>query len=272
MSNFPSIEELDSGRMTATKVEDADDGHDLLDSAQDNFLAREQAVLGDDADFFQSGGTTSSPPAQGEASFFDGGNGTVFIVCIRWRSDEEVHEFESSFPALETSVHFSACPLMLTIEWLSEYSIPYASDVCAERRTWSYQVYTSTSPSDDRQWREERNLQIQRREEISQKKKQEVIEQAKQAIDDFYDNYNNQKEKAIAQTRYIINSNPIWCGRKEESEYLASRDETSGGTAWERIAKYVDISEKSGAGTGPTRYRELLLSLKNDTNAPSAEA
>ena len=64
--------------MTATKVEDADDSHDLLDSAQDNFLAREQAVLGDDADFFQSGGTTSSPPAQGEASFFDGGHGTFF--------------------------------------------------------------------------------------------------------------------------------------------------------------------------------------------------
>jgi hypothetical protein len=44
-------------------------------------------------------------------------------------------------------------------------------------------------------------LQIQRREEISQKKKQEIIEQAKQAIDDFYENYNVQKEKAIAQTR-----------------------------------------------------------------------
>jgi hypothetical protein len=82
MSNFPSIEEFDSGRMTATKVEDAEDSHDLLDSAQDNFLAREQAVLGDDADFFQSGGTTSSPPAQGEASFFDGGHGTVFTICI----------------------------------------------------------------------------------------------------------------------------------------------------------------------------------------------
>jgi hypothetical protein len=56
---------------------------------------------------------------------------------------------------------------------------------------------------DIRQWREERNLQIQRREEISHKKKQEVIEQAKQAIDDFYENYNNTKEKAIAQTRYV---------------------------------------------------------------------
>jgi hypothetical protein len=47
-------------------------------------------------------------------------------------------------------------------------------------------------------------LQIQRREEISQRKKQEIIEQAKQAIDDFYENYNNQKEKAIAQTRYLL--------------------------------------------------------------------
>jgi hypothetical protein len=60
--------------------------------------------------------------------------------------------------------------------------------------------------------------------------------------------------------------------RKEESEYLAARDDSSGGTAWERIAKYVDISEKSTAGSGPTRYRELLLSLKSDSNAPGAEA
>ena len=53
-----------------------------------------------------------------------------------------------------------------------------------------------------RQWREERDLQIQRREEIAQKKKQETVQEAQKAIDDFYENYNNQKEKAIAQTRY----------------------------------------------------------------------
>jgi hypothetical protein len=53
---------------------------------------------------------------------------------------------------------------------------------------------------------------------------------------------------------------------------LAARDDEGGGTAWERIAKYVDISDKNSAGSGPTRYRELLLSLKNDENAPSAQA
>lgn len=60
--------------------------------------------------------------------------------------------------------------------------------------------------------------------------------------------------------------------RKEEEEFIAARDESAGGTAWERIANYVDISEKSTAGGGPTRYRELLLSLKSDANAPSTEA
>ena len=53
---------------------------------------------------------------------------------------------------------------------------------------------------------------------------------------------------------------------------MAARDEEGGGTTWERIAKYVDISDKNSAGSGPTRYRELLLSLKNDGNAPSAQA
>jgi Clathrin light chain len=60
--------------------------------------------------------------------------------------------------------------------------------------------------------------------------------------------------------------------RNEEQEFLAARDNEGGGTAWERIAKYVDISDKNSAGSGPTRYRELLLSLKNDANAPSSQA
>lgn len=54
--------------MTATRVEDEDENAgDLLDSAESNFLAREQAVLGDDAQFFQS-----ASPAQGEDAFFGG--------------------------------------------------------------------------------------------------------------------------------------------------------------------------------------------------------
>jgi hypothetical protein len=75
MSNFPSIEEFDRGQIHAAKLEDGDDSGDLLNSAQDDFLAREQAVLGNDAEFFQSAANTSASPNQGQASFFGGEQG-----------------------------------------------------------------------------------------------------------------------------------------------------------------------------------------------------
>jgi len=76
MSNFPSIEEFDGGQVTATRPEDGDDDNgDLLDSAQDDFLAREQAILGDDADFFQSSARNTASPPSGEAAFFGGNQG-----------------------------------------------------------------------------------------------------------------------------------------------------------------------------------------------------
>ena len=75
MSNFPSIEEFDSGQVTATRLEDGkEDDMDFLDSAQNDFLAREQAILGDDAGFFQS---TDIPSQQ--AAFFGGSQGTHLL-------------------------------------------------------------------------------------------------------------------------------------------------------------------------------------------------
>jgi hypothetical protein len=117
MSNFPSIEEFDSGQVTATKLEDASDDMDLFHSAQDDFLAREQAVLGDDAQFFQY-----PPPAPGEAAFFAGDNQgplpplPISPFKVSDVSDEDVHEFETSFPPIGSTVlsnlHF--CGLGLT--------------------------------------------------------------------------------------------------------------------------------------------------------------
>lgn len=87
MSNFPSIEEFDGGQIHATKLEDGGDSGDLLDSAQDDFLAREQAVLGDDAEFFQSARNTSSSPNQGQAAFFGGEQGlrSLFSWWLKFR-------------------------------------------------------------------------------------------------------------------------------------------------------------------------------------------
>jgi len=114
-----------------------------------------------------------------------------------------------------------------------------------------------------KEWRARRDAQRAHRDETSTETKAETIKEAQQAIDDFYDNYNDKKEKNIAQTR------------REAEEFLNSRDDTTaGGTSWERIAKLVDLSGKGmkggATGTGKERFRELLLSLRKDENAPGA--
>ena len=98
---------------------------------------------------------------------------------------------------------------------------------------------------------------------MSAEKRERTIVEAQQNIDDFYENYNNKREKGISQTR------------KEAEDFLASRDDTtSGGTSWERIAKMVDLSGKGSgggaSGTGKAKFRELLVSLRKDEKAPGA--
>lgn len=47
-----------------------------------------------------------------------------------------------------------------------------------------------------------------------------------------------------------------------------------GGTSWERIGKLVDVSGKGlkggASGSGKERFREMLLDLKKDQDAPGA--
>lgn len=63
--------------------------------------------------------------------------------------------------------------------------------------------------------------------------------------------------------------------RKEAEEFLAKREDTAvGGTAWDRIAKLIDLSGKGakggGSGSGKERFRTLLTDLKKDEKAPGA--
>ena len=60
---------------------------------------------------------------------------------------------------------------------------------------------------------------------------------------------------------------------KDAEEFLKNReDTTAGGTSWERIAKLVDLSGKGqtggGDGSSKKKFRDLLVSLKSDKNAP----
>lgn len=161
-------------------------------------------------------------------------------------------EFEASFPAVDTANEGVAPGGTITGS-----QVPY-------RAPESSAYEQEEEPEVVREWRERRDLQIQHRDEVSANKKAETVKAAQQNIDEFYENYNNKREKQIAQTR------------KEAEEFLKNReDTTSGGTSWERIAKLVDLSGKGSGGgapgTGKAKMRELLIGLRKDENAPGAK-
>ena len=60
--------------------------------------------------------------------------------------------------------------------------------------------------------------------------------------------------------------------RQEEQEYRNSRENTTaGGSAWERICKLAEVSEKTKPLTQETaRFRDLLVNLKDDQKAPGS--
>ncbi|KAI2602436.1 clathrin light chain [Hypoxylon sp. NC1633] len=227
---FPSLDDFDSGAQTDIK--------DVGSPSADDFLARERALLGDDATQFTTGNESAALADPSSDDLLGGGAESV--------------QFESQFPEISTSNEQVAPGGAITGP-----SVSYNSG-------YSAYVEQEEEPEVIKQWREKRDAANAKRAEQFAAQKAETIKEAQQNIDDFYENYNTKKEKTIAQTR------------KEAEQFLASRDDTtSGGTSWERISKLVDVSgkgQKGGAhGSGKERFRELLMSLRKDEKAPGAE-
>ncbi|KAI1391312.1 clathrin light chain [Hypoxylon trugodes] len=227
---FPSLDDFDSGAQTGIQ--------EVGSPSADDFLARERALLGDDATQFTTGNESAALADPSSDDLLGSGG--------------ESTQFESQFPDISTSNEQVAPGGTITGP-----SVSYNS---------GFNAYAEEEeePEVIKQWREKRDADNAKRAEQFAAQKAETIKEAQQNIDDFYENYNTKKEKTIAQTR------------KDAEQFLASRDDTtSGGTSWERISKLVDVSgkgQKGGAsGSGKERFRELLMSLRKDEKAPGAE-
>ncbi|KAG8158767.1 hypothetical protein KVR01_011210 [Diaporthe batatas] len=226
---FPSLDDFDSG--VQTDVQDPS-----VDPSADDFLAREKAILGDDADKF--------------ASVEDG---DAFDDDLLGGGGGETAQFEQQFPDLSGSNEAVAPGGNITS---TGPSVSYNSGFAAYAEE-------EEEPEVVKEWREKRDAGNAKRAEQFARQREETIAEAQRNIDDFYENYNNKKEKQIAATR------------KDAEQFLASReDTTSGGTSWERVAKIVDVSGKGAkggaSGSGKERFRELLMSLRKDEKAPGA--
>ncbi|KAL9039274.1 MAG: hypothetical protein Q9214_004943, partial [Letrouitia sp. 1 TL-2023] len=88
---FPSLEEFGDGQ---TEPRPANGDID----AQDDFLSRERALLGDDAAQFASP-HDNAPTVEDDNDDLLGGDGNYDMPAA---GNEEVTEFESSFPAVDT--------------------------------------------------------------------------------------------------------------------------------------------------------------------------
>ncbi|KAL8940281.1 MAG: hypothetical protein Q9216_002893 [Gyalolechia sp. 2 TL-2023] len=243
---FPSLEEFGDGQ-TEPKSNGATNGG--LDG--DDFLTRERALLGDDADQFASTNNNASTVEDGDDDLLGGGGN----YDGGQEGAEEISEFESSFPAMDTRNDQMGPGGTITGS-----NLPYQP---SHQQSYSGFAEPEEEPEPIRIWREKRDAEIGHREEIASTKKTERVQKAQRDIDDFYENYNGKKEKSIARTR------------KEAEDFLANRQDTSaGGTSWERVAKLVDLSGKGAkggaAGGGKEKFRELLMDLRKDEKAPGA--
>ncbi|KAF9547349.1 hypothetical protein EC957_008535 [Mortierella hygrophila] len=246
-----------------------------------DFLAREQAILGGDADFLA--GLSGSAPTSANAnnntissdfessfpSFEDhdagltstgstGATPTVPSVSIE---NDEFGAFHSDFPEIETE----SAPISQTFA----ASIPIQA-------TGASNAFGSPSPSLARapqfkapevpevvkEWREKQSVIIAEKDERSEAKRQQTIGAAHESIDRFYEDYNQKKAKSITENR------------DKEAEFLAKRDDVSSGTQWERINRHLDnnpaaVTAALKAGRRDTsRMRELLRDLEKDHSAP----
>ncbi|KAF2803278.1 clathrin light chain [Mytilinidion resinicola] len=247
---FPSLDEIDAGHTEPRGNSNFDLVGDATDG--DDFLSRERALLGDDANQFTS-------PGDRVATVEDGGDDDLLGGDFQSNAGgQEMAGFEDSFPAIDTTNDHMAPGGTITGS-----TLPYLPGAPTTGRAYTPMRSDSPEPDVIREWRERRDLQLQHRDEISAERKQQTVKEAQENIDDFYVNYNNKQEKQMEQAR------------READEFLASREDTSsGGTSWERIAKLVDLSGKGvkggASGSEKQKFRELLLSLRKDEKAPGA--
>ncbi|KAI0157304.1 clathrin light chain [Xylariaceae sp. FL1272] len=224
---FPSLDDFDSGAQTDIK--------EVGSPSADDFLARERALLGEDATQFTTG-NESAALADPSDDLLGGGDASG--------NDQ----FNSQFPDI-TSPEQETITGGPSVNFNSGYAA-YAEE--------------EEEPEVIKNWREKRDAGNEKRAQEFTAQKEETIKEAQQNIDDFYENYNNKKEKTIAASR-----------KDAEQFLASRDDTTSGGTSWERIAKLVDVSgkgQKGGAsGSGKERFRELLMSLRKDQKAPGSE-
>ncbi|KAJ2156860.1 Clathrin light chain [Coemansia sp. RSA 552] len=228
----------------------------MADDPMADFLARERAALGQDADQFQTDSSAAPSPHQPST-----GDAEAFAPALT----------ESSSPSAATP---------------SLAGLSVASPPASATPPKPPQRDFPGESAFQKEWVTKQREAVEERDRASQAKHDEVLEEARAAIDKFYEEYNERKDKMLEENRAT-----------QEIELQSAGK----GTLWERVLKQVDLAAKSslsstaqqsGSSTrlgSPTpfaasqqqqqapaardtsRMRELLHDLRRDPSAPGAK-
>ncbi|EKD02728.1 clathrin light chain [Trichosporon asahii var. asahii CBS 8904] len=273
----------------------------MSDDPTADFLAREKAILGDDAHLFASGDVPSqpsgidafpdisdSPALSNPASPEKKPSGIDAFPALEEETKTEVRvtgtqglgedpereNFEAQFPDISTEVP-SAAPVFNALSPQPYGQSPYPP---TEKPRTPVSIlpapqFQNTLPETEedsepiKEWKKRQAEEIAKRNEEDKKKRDEMANKAEKAIDQFYEDYNKEKEKNIRENK------------ENEAKFVEKlKDDIAKGTAWERIAELIGLENSqsktirpTSAGSDLARMREILLSLKRDGDkAPGA--
>ncbi|ORY26350.1 clathrin light chain [Naematelia encephala] len=279
----------------------------MSDDPMADFLAREKAALGDDADLFASGSAPSQPsgidsfpdfntsapsapqsavePAPRGIDAFpaldspDIGGTDVRVTGVAGTGEDADREhFESAFPDLTSEVPFEAPskPVFNALSPQPYGQSPYPPTAAPQpsRSILPPPAFSNILPAAEeetepiREWREKQAAEIKRRDEQDKAKRDEMRGKAEKAIDSFYEDYNKVKERNIRENK------------EHEAAFLEKLSEgIAKGTAWERITELISLENSQSktirpsvpGGSDLARMKEILLALRREGDkAPGA--
>ncbi|KAI8381055.1 clathrin light chain [Radiomyces spectabilis] len=217
-----------------------------------DFLARERAALGADADLFATDDVSSPSQFTGAIS-----PAPVLPSPSAMVSPSTGGLGAQDYNDMPTS-HTAVSPNGAGDYSAFEHEFPKAEDL-ESSQAFHKAMLPDEEPEVVRQWREKQKEVIAQRDEEEERKKQETIEQAREDIDRFYEEYNEKKQKAIEENR------------EREENYQKDREEASSANVWERVVREFDLSSSAKAARQTrdvSRMRELMTDLRKDPKAP----
>lgn len=172
--------------------------------------------------------------------------------------DDEINEFKEQFPEVDTKAEPSGTTGAEGLKDDDDDDDEFEGSTSSNGAAKELNLSESQAI---KEWKQRRDLEIEEREKLNSKKKEELIEKAKSTIDDFYENYNTKRDN---HQKEIL---------QEQEKFISKRDDfLKRGTLWDRVNELVtEVGELPGdESRDKTRFKELLTKLKGKENVPGA--